>query len=323
MRGVAYAIGERELLMRLHEQGISLSALSRQTSIRRELLSRWWKRFWEQGRVGLEPRSRRPQHSSGQLSKEIEQRILQLRERGWGPARIALTLDIGHSSVHRVLLRHGRNRLRQPVPRVFRRYEKSRPGELLHLDLKYLYRWPNSSREYAYAVVDDFSREAVTSIRSQRSSRDASTFLEQVLTILPYRIEAVMTDNDLIFSMRSSCHAQRQTHFQQSCRSLGIQHRLTQPHPPQTKTIQPGFSPASFPFGVRRLDAAFPCGTISQIPGSSRNIAPFLLPLPARRAPIRAKFSQRPRRGIIQQAGPENDQRKGPIRCARILGIYT
>jgi transposase InsO family protein len=43
-----------------------------------------------------------------------------------------------------------------------------------------------------------------------------------------------MTDNDLIFSMRSSCHAQRQTHFQQSCRSLGIQHRLTQPHHPQT-----------------------------------------------------------------------------------------
>ena len=171
MRGVAYAMGERELLMRLHEQGISLSALSRQTGIRRELLSRWWKRFREQGRAGLEPRSRRPQHSSGQLSKEIEQRILQLRERGWGPARIAVTLDIGHSSVHRVLLRHGRNRLRQPVPRVFRRYEKSRPGELLHLDLKYLYRWPNSSREYAYAVVDDFSREAVTSIRSQRSSR--------------------------------------------------------------------------------------------------------------------------------------------------------
>ncbi len=234
MRGVAYAIGERELLMRLHEQGVSLSALSRQTGLRRELLSRWWQRFEQLGRAGLEPRSRRPQHSSGRLATEIEQRILQLRDRGWGPARIALALHIGHSSVHRVLLRHGRNRLRQPAPRVFRRYEKSRPGELLHLDLKYLYRWPNSSREYAYAVVDDFSREAVTSIRPQRSSREASAFLEQVLTALPYRIEAVMTDNDLIFSMRSSCHAQRQTYFQQSCRSLGIQHRLTRPHHPQT-----------------------------------------------------------------------------------------
>ncbi len=213
MRGVAYLIGERELLMRLHEQGASFSALSRQTGIRREVLSRWWIRYQQQGRAGLEPRSRRPHHASGQLASEVEQQILQLRSRGWGPARIALTLDIGHSSVHRVLLRHGRNRLRQPVP---------------------LYRWPNSLREYAYAVVDDFSREAVTSIRPQRSSRDASAFLEQVLTTLPYRIEAVMTDNDLIFSMRSSCHSHRQTHFQQSCRSLGIQHRLTQPHHPQT-----------------------------------------------------------------------------------------
>src|SRR5258706_14770753 len=104
MRGVAYAIGERELLMRLHEQGISLSALSRQTGIRRELLSRWWKRFREQGRAGLEPRSRRPQHSSGQLSKGMEQRILQLREPGWEPARNALTLATGPSHVPTTLL---------------------------------------------------------------------------------------------------------------------------------------------------------------------------------------------------------------------------
>ena len=234
MRGVAYPVGERELLMRLHEQGVSFLALSRQTGLRRELLSRWWRRYQQEGRAGLAPRSRRPRHCAGRLATEIEPEILRLRDRGWGPARIAWTLHIGHGSVHRVLLRHGRNRLHPPVPRAFRRYEKSRPGELLHLDLKYLYRWPNSSRESAYAVVDDFSREAVTCIRPLRSSRHASAFLEQVLSVLPYRIEAVMTDNDLIFSMRSSPHAHRQTYFQQSCRSLGIQHRLTQPHHPQT-----------------------------------------------------------------------------------------
>ena len=234
MRGVAYSIGERELLMKLHQQGVSFTTLSQQSGICREVLTRWWGRFLKDGPAGLQPRSRRPQHSVRQLATQVEQDVLQLRDRGWGPARIALALHIGHSSVHRVLLRHGRNRLRQPLRRMVRRYEKSRPGELLHLDLKYLYRWPNSAREYAYAVVDDFSREAVTSIRAQRSSRQASAFLEQVLTVLPYRIEAVMTDNDLIFSMRSSCHSERQTHFQQSCRSLGIQHRLTKPHHPQT-----------------------------------------------------------------------------------------
>ncbi len=200
----------------------------------RPVLSRWWLRYCQEGRAGLKPRSRRPHRLSSRLTTEIEQQILNLRNRGWGPARIALALKIGHSSVHRILLRHGRNRLRQPAPRVFRRYEKSRPGELLHLDLKYLYRWPNSSREYAYAAVDDFSREAVAAIRPQRSSLDAAAFLEQIVSVLPYRIEAVMTDNDLIFSMRRAYYAQRQTRFQQCCRSLGIEHWLTSPHRPQT-----------------------------------------------------------------------------------------
>jgi transposase-like protein len=146
MRGVANPVRERELLMRQHEQGVSFSALSQLSGVCREQSSRWWRRYQQEGRTGLEPRSRRPRHCSEQLSSQVEQEILELRNRGWGPARIALALQIGHSSVHRVLLRHGRNRLRQPSRRMFRRYEKSRPGELLHLDLKYLYRWPNTSR---------------------------------------------------------------------------------------------------------------------------------------------------------------------------------
>lgn len=225
MRGVACPIGERELLMKMHRQGKSLESLSRESGIARPVLSRWWLRYCQEGR---------PHRLARQLGAALELQILQLRKRGWGPARIALALNIGHSSVHRTLLRHGRNRLRQPVPRVIRRYEKSRPGELLHIDLKYLYRWPNTSREYAYAGVDDFTREAVAAVRPQRSSQDAAAFLEHVVSALPYRIEAVMTDNDLIFSMRRAYYAQRQTRFQQCCRSLGIEHCLTSPHRPQT-----------------------------------------------------------------------------------------
>jgi hypothetical protein len=108
---------------------------------------------------------------------------LQLRKRGWGPARIALVLGIGHSSVRRVLVRHGRNRLAEQ--KTIRRYEKGRPGELVHLDLKYLDRWKNSQREYAFAGVDDFSREAVAQIRPDRSSDDAAVFLERLVAELP------------------------------------------------------------------------------------------------------------------------------------------
>ena len=63
-------------------------------------------------------------------------------------------------------------------------------------------------------------------------SRVATDFLEQVLAQLPYRVEAVMTDNDLVFTMRFAFHSDRQTRFQQACRSLGIQHRLIRPHTP-------------------------------------------------------------------------------------------
>ena len=82
--------------------------------------------------------------------------------------------------------------------------------------------------------MDDFSREAVAQIRPDRSSGDAAAFLERLVADLPYRIEAVMTDNDLIFTMRYAYHAQRQTRFQQACRSLGIQHWQARPHHPES-----------------------------------------------------------------------------------------
>jgi len=140
MRGVAYSVAGRELLMRMHQRGRSLAVLSPETGIARPVLSRWWTRYQQPGRAGLEPRSRRPTHSPARLTHDIRAPILELRKRSWSPARIALALGIGHSSVHCVLLCHGRNRLRVPERKIFRRYDKSRPGELVHLDLKYLYR---------------------------------------------------------------------------------------------------------------------------------------------------------------------------------------
>lgn len=147
MRGVADSLAERELLMKMHQQGKTLSLLSRETGIARAVLSRWWQRYQEAGRAGLQSRSRRPSRSPQRLSAATRAQVLELRRRGWGPMRIALALGIGDSSVHRVLVCHGRNRLRWPGKKVVRRYEKSRPGELVHIDLKYLYRWKNSPRE--------------------------------------------------------------------------------------------------------------------------------------------------------------------------------
>ena len=234
MRGVAHRPEVRALLMQLHEQGRSFLALSREAGIPRRVLSRWWARYQQEGGAGLQPRSRRPHRSPRRLDRGVESQILRVRRAGQGPARIALAVGVSPATVYRVLARHGRNRLTEPLRRRVLRYEKSRPGELLHLDFKYLPALDSPRQEYQFAAIDDFSREAVASISPERSSRTATAFLEDVLARLPYPVEAVLTDNDLVFTMRFAYYSQRRTYFEQACKSLGIEHRLLRPHQPES-----------------------------------------------------------------------------------------
>src|SRR5215471_2163193 len=233
MRGVAHDPILRAKLMALHEQGVSLNQLSREHGIARPVLSRWWARYrggdWE----ALQPYSRRPQHSPTRISPAVEQRVLRLRQRGWGPERIGPQAGIGHGTVQRILTRFGQNRLPRPARPRAQRYEKQRPGQLLHLDVKFLPALRNARYDYEFAAVDDFSREAVARIVREQTSAAATDFLEHVVQTLPYRVEAVMTDNALAFSMRLAFHSNRLTRFQQACRSLGIEHRLLRPHAPE------------------------------------------------------------------------------------------
>jgi transposase InsO family protein len=234
MRGEAYDPMFRAKLMALHQQGVALTALSAEFGVAREVLGRWWVRYPADDLAGLQPRSRRPHASPTRLSSHIERRILRLRDRRLSAGRIAHQLHIGHSTVQRVLERHGRNRLERPARVKPRRYEKQRPGELLHLDLKFLPALRNARNDFEFAAVDDFSREAVVSIRTEQTSASAATFLEHVVARLPYRIEAVLTDNAMAFTMRYAHHADRQTRFQQACAALGIRHYVLKPYAPQS-----------------------------------------------------------------------------------------
>jgi transposase InsO family protein len=232
-RGVAHGPEIRSFLMGLHAQGRSLSDLSREFEIPREVLSRWWQRVTAEGLSGLTPRSRRP-HRSRAIRPAVVRRILQLRRRRLGPARIAVLVGVSATTVHRVLLRHGQARLPRPRRPPAQRYEKSRPGELLHLDIKLLPALRNARYDYEFAAVDDYSREAVVTITTEQTSVAATAFLEHVVATLPYPIEALLTDNALAFTMRHARHAQRQTRFEQACRSLGIVHHLLRPRRPQS-----------------------------------------------------------------------------------------
>ncbi len=159
MQGVAYSVGERVLLMRLHEQGRSLKTLSRETKVPRQILSEWWKRYQQAGAEGLRPHSRRPLRSPRRIAAGMERRILQIRRQGLGPARIALETGVSAATVYRILARHGRQRLRPVVRRSILRYEKTRPGELLHLDLKYLPDLNNPRPEYENFSLASYDRK--------------------------------------------------------------------------------------------------------------------------------------------------------------------
>lgn len=232
-RGRAYSLDFRLAMMKQHAQGRSFASLSRETGVSRDVLRRWWQRYQRAGEPGLCPQSRRPHHSPTRRARHTERAILAWRRRGLGPARIALHVPTSVTTVYRTLVEHQCNQLHPAVPRLVHRYEKSRPGELIHLDLKYLPALQNRA-EFEFAAVDDFSREAVVWVAAARTAVTATAFLERVLAALPYPIEAVMTDNDLVFTMRFAYFAQRRTRFEQACASLGIRHRLLRPHAPES-----------------------------------------------------------------------------------------
>src|SRR5438045_7783963 len=124
--------------MVLHQQGVPLTTLSADFGVSREVLGRWWTRYRTDDLAGLQPYSRRPHQSPTRVSPRLEQRILKLRGQRLSAGRIAYALQIGHSTIQRVLERYGQNQLPRPARTKPRRYEKQRPGELVHIDLKYL-----------------------------------------------------------------------------------------------------------------------------------------------------------------------------------------
>jgi transposase InsO family protein len=233
VRGVAHDPVLRAKLMAQHEAGIPLQVLSEQHGIARPVLSRWWARYQAGDLAGLRPRSRRPHRSPTRQPPAVIAAIDAARDFGWGVARIADEIGVGHGTVQRALERSGRNQWPRPTRRPVRRYEKTRPGELLHLDLKYLPQLGNRP-EFEYAAIDDFSREATAQIAGERSAVAATRFLELVLAQLPYRVEAVMTDNDMMFTMRYAYYSTRLTRFEQALKSAGIEHRLIRPRSPES-----------------------------------------------------------------------------------------
>jgi len=212
---------------------------------------KWLRRFVAEGPDGLRDRSSKPHRSPARLSQAREAAIVTRREATLeGPHRIAWALGESPATVHRVLRRFGVPRLRdldRPT-RTIVRYERERPGELVHVDIKKQGRIPDGggwrihgrdrltgSRrhrgdgyDFVHAAVDDRSRLAYAEICPDERKETASAFVSRALAFFADRgvtVERVLTDN-------GSCYRSRE--FARTLADAGIDHRRTRPYRPQT-----------------------------------------------------------------------------------------
>jgi transposase InsO family protein len=232
------------MVRRVEEEGWTLKAAAEAAGVSVRTVSKWRSRFRAEGEDGLLDRSSAPRSIPHRTSEELVEAIAALRRLRMTAAEIAECLRMALSTVSAVLTRIGlgkRSRLEPPEPVL--RYERKRPGELLHIDVKKLGRIGrpghrvNGDRrtrtrgigwEYVHVCVDDATRLAYVEVLADEKAVTAVGFLRRA--VAHYRgygiqVERVMTDNGSCY--RAIIHAL-------ACKTLGIRHLRTRPYRPQT-----------------------------------------------------------------------------------------
>ena len=167
--------------------------------ISRKTFYKWRQRYQEHGDAGLADRARVPYHSPRATPAEVVSKILYLRQHyHFGPGKIADYLKRFHgvsiacASVHRILSRHGMNRL--PANQKYRRHahrwtrdEKAQPGHRLQVDVKFLERIAGTRRRfYQFTAIDDCTRIRVLKVFDACKQRTAIAFIDEVRRRFPF-----------------------------------------------------------------------------------------------------------------------------------------
>jgi transposase InsO family protein len=243
--------GRQLIVRRVLGQGWPAAHVAEQLDISRATAYKWVRRYRTEGEAGLLDRSSRPHRSPRRLSDVAEAEILEARTRvRYGPDRLGPMLGRPPSTVHRVLVRRGINRLRDAdrVTVAPIRYVACHPGALVHQDHKKLGQipdgggwralgrggdtrrgWGKAGYDHLEVVIDDASRYTVVVPVPDDSGISAAVALETAaaeFARLGVRIERVMTDNALAYT--------NSRRYRSVIEGLGARHKRTRPRRPQT-----------------------------------------------------------------------------------------
>jgi transposase InsO family protein len=242
----------RVLAKRIVEEDWSLTKAAEAAEVSEKTAAKWARRYRSEGELGLLDRPSAPRDVHNRTCERRVQLICLLRRLRMTGAEIAEVLRMPETTVSGILTRSALGRLGRLGLEPARRYERSRPGELLHIDVKKLGRISkrgaghrafgrhnrSSQRgrkgigvtgwEFVHVCVDDATRLAYVEVLQDEKAKTAVGFLGRALAF--YRrhgvgVERVMTDNGSAY--RSAVHAI-------ACKALGIRHLRTRPYRPQT-----------------------------------------------------------------------------------------
>jgi transposase InsO family protein len=221
--------GRRTIVERVLHQRRPRSHVAAEMGVSRQCVSRWIARYRSEGEHGLHDRSSRPHNSPARTPARTETQVVALRERQRrGQDWIGPELGVPARTVSRILRRHQMPYLRELDPltgaliRASKttavRYERDRPGELVHMDVKKIGRIPDGGGwrahgraaphrdrtrtigfDYVHSLVDDHSRLAYSEVLPDEKGPTCAGFLHRAASYFAHhgigRIERVMTDN--------------------------------------------------------------------------------------------------------------------------------
>jgi transposase InsO family protein len=246
--------GRRRLVGRVVDEGWTLAAAAAAAGVSVPCARKWVGRYRGEGERGLRDRSSAPRQVANRTPADRVAAIVALRRLRMTAAEIAELLVMPLSTVSAILSRSGMGRLGRIGLEQPRRYERGRPGELVHVDVKKLGRIEGAGKrvrgggnhylrtytdatgrrrktvgwEYVHIAVDDHSRLAYAEVLPDEKATTVVGFLRRAFAFFAryrIRVERILTDNGGAY--RSTIHAL-------ACRALGVRHLRTRPYRPQT-----------------------------------------------------------------------------------------
>jgi transposase InsO family protein len=230
------------------EQDRSISEAAMSAGVSARTCRKWVRRFRSDGELGLLDRSSAPRHVANRTAERRVAVIAALRRLRMTGPEISEVLDMPVATVSGILTRIGLGKLGRLGLEPAVRYERQRPGELIHIDVKKLGRIARPGHrvlgrqsagghhrrryeqgwEYVHVAVDDATRLAYVEVLDDEKAVTAIAFLRRAVAFYARHavtVERVLTDNGSAY--RSAVHAI-------ACRVLGVHHLRTRPYRPQT-----------------------------------------------------------------------------------------